>query len=87
VILGPAGAAAEHSGLRNAHDYETLLAAGEPDTFDWPELDERGACALCYTSGTTGNPKGVLYRPPRARTAYLRLPDARRDGRSPRATS
>ncbi|MCP5321806.1 MAG: long-chain fatty acid--CoA ligase [Pseudomonadales bacterium] len=59
VILGPAGAAAG-SGLRNAHDYETLLAACEP-VFDWPELDERGACALCYTSGTTGNPKGVLY--------------------------
>jgi acyl-CoA synthetase (AMP-forming)/AMP-acid ligase II len=31
------------------------------DDFTWPELDEREACALCYTSGTTGNPKGVLY--------------------------
>ena len=30
-------------------------------TFDWPELDERAACSLCYTSGTTGNPKGVLF--------------------------
>ncbi|HMV71581.1 MAG TPA: AMP-binding protein, partial [Pseudomonadales bacterium] len=59
VILGPAGAAAG-SGLRNAHDYETLLSACEP-VFDWPELDERSACALCYTSGTTGNPKGVVY--------------------------
>ncbi len=41
-------------------DYEELLAA-EPDTFDWPALDERAAAMLCYTSGTTGNPKGVLY--------------------------
>jgi fatty-acyl-CoA synthase len=40
--------------------YEPLIA-GEPDAFDWPELDERTASALCYTSGTTGNPKGVLY--------------------------
>ena len=42
------------------HCYETLVAAGS-DVFDWPELDEEEACALCYTSGTTGNPKGVLY--------------------------
>jgi len=40
--------------------YEAFIA-GEPDTFDWPELEERTASALCYTSGTTGNPKGVLY--------------------------
>ncbi|MEP1471544.1 MAG: long-chain-fatty-acid--CoA ligase [Halieaceae bacterium] len=46
--------------LANVHCYETLLAAGATE-FDWPELDERSACALCYTSGTTGNPKGVLY--------------------------
>jgi fatty-acyl-CoA synthase len=41
-------------------DYETLLAA-EKDTFAFPELEERSAAMLCYTSGTTGNPKGVLY--------------------------
>ena len=40
--------------------YEALVAAASPH-FDWPELDERQASALCYTSGTTGNPKGVLY--------------------------
>jgi fatty-acyl-CoA synthase len=40
--------------------YEDLLAA-ESDELPWPEFDERSAAALCYTSGTTGNPKGVLY--------------------------
>ncbi len=40
--------------------YEDLLAA-ESDDFDWPEFDENTAAALCYTSGTTGNPKGVLF--------------------------
>ncbi len=40
--------------------YEALIS-DEPDTFDWPELDERTASALCYTSGTTGHPKGVLF--------------------------
>ena len=40
--------------------YEPFIA-GESDRFDWPELDERTASALCYTSGTTGHPKGVLY--------------------------
>jgi acyl-CoA synthetase (AMP-forming)/AMP-acid ligase II len=43
-----------------AVDYEGLLAP-EPEAFDWPELDERAASSLCYTSGTAGFPKGVLY--------------------------
>jgi 3-(methylthio)propionyl---CoA ligase len=40
--------------------YEELIAA-ESDDFEWPALDENTACGLCYTSGTTGNPKGALY--------------------------
>ena len=40
--------------------YDDLIATGSPD-FDWPEFDENTASSLCYTSGTTGNPKGVLY--------------------------
>ncbi|WP_454718302.1 long-chain fatty acid--CoA ligase [Caulobacter segnis] len=41
-------------------DYETLIA-GEPETFSWPVFDENAGAFLCYTSGTTGDPKGVLY--------------------------
>ncbi|MCB2097959.1 MAG: long-chain fatty acid--CoA ligase [Parvularculaceae bacterium] len=40
--------------------YESLIA-GEADEFDWPEFDENTAVAMCYTSGTTGDPKGVVY--------------------------
>ena len=46
--------------LKNVHCYEDLLSE-QKQFFDWPELDELSACSLCYTSGTTGNPKGVLY--------------------------
>jgi fatty-acyl-CoA synthase len=49
------------------HDYEELLAAEEPG-FEYPEVDERAAAAMCYTSGTTGNPKGVAYS---HRSSYL----------------
>jgi fatty-acyl-CoA synthase len=42
-------------------DYEALLAQSPASPYPWPQLDERDACATCYTSGTTGNPKGVLY--------------------------
>jgi fatty-acyl-CoA synthase len=45
---------------RPVHSYEALLA-GQPATFEWPEIDERSAAAMCYTSGTTGQPKGVVY--------------------------
>ena len=40
--------------------YEALIEA-EDDAYEWPDLDENAASSLCYTSGTTGNPKGVLY--------------------------
>ncbi len=46
--------------LENVVSYESFIGAADPD-YDYPELDERSASALCYTSGTTGNPKGVLY--------------------------
>jgi len=46
--------------LPNAICYETLIA-DESSTYSWPDFDERTASALCYTSGTTGDPKGVLY--------------------------
>ncbi|MEM7282522.1 MAG: long-chain-fatty-acid--CoA ligase [Pseudomonadota bacterium] len=48
------------SKLDNVHAYESLIA-GEPTEFDWPKFDEDRASSLCYTSGTTGDPKGVLY--------------------------
>ncbi len=47
--------------LPNALQYEQLLEDAGAGEFDYPELNERQAAALCYTSGTTGNPKGVLY--------------------------
>ncbi len=46
--------------LKEAVDYESFIA-DETDSYDWPMLDENTAASLCYTSGTTGNPKGVLF--------------------------
>ncbi|MBA0127638.1 long-chain fatty acid--CoA ligase [Haloechinothrix sp. YIM 98757] len=43
-----------------AHSYERLLA-DQPTEYSWPAVDERAAAAMCYTSGTTGDPKGVVY--------------------------
>jgi fatty-acyl-CoA synthase len=67
IVVGEADLAPLGSAGKELHSYEALLAA-EPETFDWPEIDERQAAAMCYTSGTTGNPKGVVYS---HRTAYL----------------
>jgi len=46
--------------LPNVRSYEAFIA-GHPESFAWPVFDEHTASSLCYTSGTTGNPKGVLY--------------------------
>jgi fatty-acyl-CoA synthase len=70
IVSGPADEAALGALAgpgREVHSYEGLLAAA-PATFDWPELDERSAAAMCYTSGTTGLPKGVAYS---HRSSYL----------------
>jgi fatty-acyl-CoA synthase len=57
VVMGEG----ETGSLPGALRYEDLLEQAGAGDFDYPELDERQAAALCYTSGTTGNPKGVLY--------------------------
>ena len=46
--------------LKNAISYEEYISSGDED-YEWPAMDDDAACGLCYTSGTTGNPKGVLY--------------------------
>jgi fatty-acyl-CoA synthase len=56
IVAGPG----DTDALGSTFAYDELLGAEEPG-FDWPEFDERQAAAMCYTTGTTGNPKGVAY--------------------------
>jgi fatty-acyl-CoA synthase len=67
VVVGDGDASALEATGRPVHRYRELLAA-EPTGFDYPDIDERSAAAMCYTSGTTGNPKGVAYS---HRSSYL----------------
>ncbi|WP_329021096.1 long-chain fatty acid--CoA ligase [Streptomyces sp. NBC_00690] len=60
VVAGQGDRSPLAEAAAQVHEYEELIA-DRPTTFDWPELDERTAAALCYTSGTTGDPKGVVY--------------------------
>jgi fatty-acyl-CoA synthase len=64
LVSGPDAAAADLNSLRVTGKQVLLyeeVVADRPDTFDWPQIDERDGAAMCYTSGTTGNPKGVVY--------------------------
>ncbi|WP_199827529.1 long-chain fatty acid--CoA ligase [Streptomyces xylophagus] len=60
VVSGPGDRTPLDGAHARVHEYEDLIA-GKPTTYDWPELDERQAAAMCYTSGTTGDPKGVVF--------------------------
>ncbi|MGH3415519.1 MAG: long-chain fatty acid--CoA ligase [Actinocrinis sp.] len=60
VVVGEADTEALAAAGKSILGYEELLA-GQPDRFDWPEVDEHDGAAMCYTSGTTGYPKGVVY--------------------------
>ena len=60
VALCDADKLPQDTGIPNLVSYEAWIGAQTPD-YTWPEFDENTASSLCYTSGTTGNPKGALY--------------------------
>ncbi|MEV4440653.1 long-chain fatty acid--CoA ligase [Streptomyces sp. NPDC049577] len=61
VVAGPGDLSLLDGCRPRVHRYEELLAAQPAEVYDWPDVDERQGAALCYTSGTTGDPKGVVY--------------------------
>jgi len=67
VVATEAGFEGWQTELPQPIDYEDFIA-GKPTRYDWPEIDENSPLGLCYTSGTTGNPKGVEYE---HRSQYL----------------
>ena len=60
IIIMTDAAHMPNTSLKNVHCYEDLID-GQNGDFNWVEVDERAPCGICYTSGTTGNPKGVCY--------------------------
>ncbi|HDZ08405.1 long-chain fatty acid--CoA ligase [Pseudohongiella sp.] len=60
VVAAEPGFENWETSLPNAIDYEEFIK-GKPTQYQWPEIDENSAMGLCYTSGTTGKPKGVMY--------------------------
>ncbi|MBV8501348.1 MAG: long-chain-fatty-acid--CoA ligase [Paucibacter sp.] len=77
VLLADRSAMPASSKIPKLLCYEDLIEQANPD-FEWPLLDEQRASSLCYTSGTTGNPKGVLYshRSTVLHSMAVALPDA-----------
>ena len=67
LVVGDADLAVLAESGKDVVRYDEALS-GQPSEFAWPDVDERSAAAICYTSGTTGNPKGVAYS---HRSSYL----------------